>query len=517
MTVRVLGLILAIGVLGLDAIAQPLRAWAPADTLFADDQDRFTYVPAPAVPPDMLQRGVAATFEVEYVDFPPAAEAAFQRAVDIWSQHLESPVPIRVRATWEPASASDVLGATNPRVIANFTQAPEREVWYAVALANALAGQDLDPDEPHIRMSFNSELGRWYFGTDGLTPSGLFDLVTIVLHELGHGLGFVGSMLVENEIGSWGIGDQNYPIIFDRFAERGTTPLLDQSAFPNPSRALGDALTSESVYFSGPRAVQGQGGTRPELHAPPEWVSGSSYSHLSEQTVAGVEPYPPGTINSLMTPTISPAEAVHAPGPVVCGMFADLGWSLSPLCVIETGLAFSAFTAIVSGSDIVLTFRLGDENGFVAGGLERMRAGGVFEPVNVAFPTLDPLAADTYSLRLPSPGPGEYTFRLRFSRAGGPDFISESITARVFGRTDALTVFPNPVRDEAVAEIVVRETYEGTVRVYDTRGRVVRTLVDGAINPSSLVLHMRGLAAGVYVIRVESPKFSETVPVTVLR
>ena len=319
------------------AEAQPVRAWAPADTLYADYQDRFAYVPADISPGalrnDAKQSG-RATFDVEYIGFPPDARAAFQFAVDIWSAHLISPsnVPIRVRATWEPQSNDDVLGATNPRVIANFEIATvaERDVWYAVALANALAGRDLDPDEPHIRTSFNSTFSNWYFGTDGQPPSGQFDLVTIVLHELGHGLGFVGSMLVDDGVGSWGIGDVGFPVIYDRFAERGTTDLLD--GFPNPSQALGDALTSDEVFFDGPAANLAQGGSRPRLHAPPTWVDGSSYSHLSERPVNGVEPYPPGSLNALMTPTVNSAEAVHDPGPITCGMFKDMGWSLADAC-----------------------------------------------------------------------------------------------------------------------------------------------------------------------------------------
>ena len=319
------------------AQAQSVRAWAAADTLYADYQDRFTYVPADAPPAGGAARFSAATFDVDYVGFPADAQAAFQFAVDIWSRHLNSTVPIRVRAVWEPQSGDDVLGATNPRVIANFEVATvaERNVWYAVALANALAGRDLDPDEPHIRTSFNSTFGRWYVGTDGQPPSGEFDLVTIALHEIGHGLGFVGSMLVEGEVGSWGIGEAGYPVVYDRFAERGQADLLDEGLFPNPSQALGEALTSGEVFFNGTAANLAQGGTRPRLHAPATWVDGSSYSHLSEQRVNGAEPYPPGSINSLMTPTVSSAEAVHDPGPVTCGMFEDMGWSLAAACATQ--------------------------------------------------------------------------------------------------------------------------------------------------------------------------------------
>jgi hypothetical protein len=316
------------------AEAQPALGWAAADTLFAHFEDRFVSVPADP-PAEGQRRGAMASFEVEYVNFPAQAREAVQYAVDVWAQHLESSVPIRVRARWEPAE-DDVLGATSPRVIANFAQAPERDVWYAVALANARAGRDLDTAEPHIRMSFNSAFGRWYFGTDARPPTGRFDLATIALHELAHGLGFVGSMAVENGLGDWGLGERRYPVVFDRFAERGDgTPLTDEAAFPRPSVALAAALQSEDVFFDGPAALRADGGNRPRLHAPPTWEPGSSYAHLSERRVGGAEPYPPGSPNSLMTPTVGSAEAMHDPGPIVCGMFEDMGWVLGVGCSAE--------------------------------------------------------------------------------------------------------------------------------------------------------------------------------------
>lgn len=318
-----LGLAFAAG-----AEAQPALGWAQPDTLFAHYEDRFALVPPDPLPAEP-RRG-AATFEVEYVGFPDEARAAFQHAVDIWSRHLQSGVTIRVRARWEPAEDDDVLGSTSPRIIANFAQVPERNTWYALALANALAGADLDPDEPHIRTSFNSAFGRWYFGTDGRPPTGRFDLATIVLHELGHGLGFVGSMTVEDGLGTWGLGESRFPVAFDRFAERGDgTALLD---YARPSASLAEALQSEDVFFDGPAARRADGGARPRLHAPPTWQPGSSYSHLSEQRIGGAEPYPPGSPNALMTPTVGSAEAVHDPGPIVCGMFEDLGWRLGEGC-----------------------------------------------------------------------------------------------------------------------------------------------------------------------------------------
>src|SRR5690606_8119643 len=144
-----------------------------------------------------------------------------------------------------------------------------QNTWYPTAIADAMLGQNIDAGGADIMATFNRELDRWYFGLDGNPPSGQYDFVTVVLHELGHGLGFTGSFDVvdeedggeecpttENGAGCWGLssttGRQRYPLLFDRFVEDAQdVPLLDTDVYPNPSRILGDVLQSGAVYFDG--------------------------------------------------------------------------------------------------------------------------------------------------------------------------------------------------------------------------------------------------------------------------
>ncbi len=476
--------------------------WAPADTLRAD----FEAPPVRSVRTvrEPRRSAASATFEVQYVEpFPAEARAAFQLAVDIWSERIESAVPIVIRAEWEPAAEADILGTASPRVIANFAGVPPdlRDTWFASALADARAGQDVDPGNPDISASFNSTFPSWYFGLDANPPSGEFDLVTVILHELGHGLGFIGSMTVEGEVGSWGIGSQGYPVIYDRFAERGDgTPLLDLNNFSVP---LADALVSGSIFFNGSTA-QAQGGGRPEIYAPAAWQPGSSFSHLDEQAYAA------GTLNGLMTPRFSRGEAIHDPGPIMCGALRDMGWNLSAACEAI------AFSAGVDGRDVILTFFLPDDSGFVSGVMER-EEDGVFQPVNVTFPTLDPVAAGTYTVRIGELGPGTYTFRLRLQNTDGTEFVIDAAPVQVFGAANALDVFPNPMIGDATVRVDVREVQDVSVRVYDARGRLVATLLEDTQGPATATLNGRGLAAGVYFVRVEGESFSETKAVTILR
>ena len=128
---------------------------------------------------------------------------AFHYAADIWASHLVSDVPIRIGAAFLPLDCNAtgaVLGAAGAnQVVAEFAGAPVRGPWYPGALAGKLAGVDFaGPTVPHIIARFNSRLGlfpdcvpglTFYLGLDRNAGDGI-DLVTTLLHEIAHGLGF---------------------------------------------------------------------------------------------------------------------------------------------------------------------------------------------------------------------------------------------------------------------------------------------------------------------------------------
>ncbi|MFL6660417.1 MAG: PA domain-containing protein [Massilia sp.] len=127
---------------------------------------------------------------------------AFQFAADLWGSTITSAVPIRIAASFEelPCDAnSAVLGAAGAsEIFSDFANAPKK-AWYPSALASKLAGTDMATDgAPHIRARFNSRLGLapdclpgspFYLGTDNQHGEQI-DLVSVLLHEIAHGLGF---------------------------------------------------------------------------------------------------------------------------------------------------------------------------------------------------------------------------------------------------------------------------------------------------------------------------------------
>lgn len=160
----------------------------------------------------------------------------FLRAAEIWGANLNSQVPISVVAFFDPlpcTATSAVLGSAGPiSVSRDFPGAEKPGTWYAAALANKLAGFDLDPPPPvsdftdlDIVASFNRNLGQpgclqgsgFYLGLDGNGPTNLDNLLSTVLHEFGHGLGFL--TFTSSLSGNFFLG---FPSIYDHFAYDNT-------------------------------------------------------------------------------------------------------------------------------------------------------------------------------------------------------------------------------------------------------------------------------------------------------
>lgn len=290
---------------------------AVSTTVRAGEGTRQTLVAAAPTASATTQQAQAAgaTFNVDYNGFTPAARRAFQAAVDLWAARVDSAVPITVQATFAPLG-TNVLGQAGPSFIwKNFRGAPRTKTWYVDAVANKRFGGQLD-SAPDIIADFSSNQPDWYFGTDGRTPDGKYDFQSVVMHELGHGLGFVGAGAVRNGEGT--VRTQRLPFGYDRFTETGGGE--DLLGFPTNSTSLANELTSNAVYFDSAAVRNANGGSRARLFAPERWQPGSSYSHLNERT------YRQGNVNSLMTPIINDGEAIHSPGGITLAIFKGIGW-----------------------------------------------------------------------------------------------------------------------------------------------------------------------------------------------
>lgn len=292
---------------------------------------------------DYVAAGGADPWNASCLTFPEAAKTSFEAAVNIWAETLVSSVPIRIRACWSTMSGGTLGYAGGGGLYKNFTNVPRANTFYAESLANALSGSDHNASAYDMHITYNSNFS-WYYGTDGNTPSNQYDLMSVVLHEIAHGLNFAGSMGYSAGTGSYGYSTI-YPDIYDVFVkDGGGNSLIDTGIYVNPSLALGTALVSNDLWFHGSTAMAANGGQRVKLYAPVTWQAGSSYSHVDYTTFAGGR-------NQLMRYAISAGVSIHNPGPVVRGMLNDMGWTVN-LDVTPASFSFTDQTDVALSTPI---------------------------------------------------------------------------------------------------------------------------------------------------------------------
>jgi hypothetical protein len=180
---------------------------------------------------------------------------AFQAAASKWGETLDSNVPIRVLATWEALPCTDtaaVLGSAGAlEVFSDFPGAPQANAWFGKAETNKLIGFDADPDTPDIRARFNVNLGQpgcftgspFYLGLDNNHGSNT-DLVTVLLHEFAHGLGF--QTYTDDETGELLAG---IPSIWDYFLLDTTTGKVWKDM--NNAERVASAIKSGKLVWNG--------------------------------------------------------------------------------------------------------------------------------------------------------------------------------------------------------------------------------------------------------------------------
>jgi hypothetical protein len=293
----------------------------PLTVCYASDKIEKSFIPPSA---DILLKSNAekkSDIIVTYSLFPANAKAAFEYAVGIWEQIIESDIPIYVEARWRTME-NNILGSAGPSDYdTDFEFIPHKNRFYPISVIEKITKSEITgSSSPDINATFNKDV-KWYFGTDGNTPELLYDFVTVVLHELGHGLGFTGFFFVTGKVGAYGKENAGDIAAFDQMVVNYKDEhLIDTAYYKLPSESLYNAFTSDLLFVDSPTAITINTGNKPKLYAPTTWSDGSSIYHLNDES------YPLSNENSLMTHAIGKGEAVHDPGPITKGILADIGW-----------------------------------------------------------------------------------------------------------------------------------------------------------------------------------------------
>lgn len=304
----------------LDGTAPFVIEFADTDTQVApaDIQELIASLQAQPAPSDpgeqaaLQASAVGGQISVNYIDNTPYdVRQIVNMAVADWNSVLSIPAgaPIVVELHWKPLGQG-LLGAAGPAVmIRNEGNLPTSDM-YPIALANALSGTDLRPTMPEIRVTLASNLynvaGGWYAGVDGL-PSDRRDLYSTIVHELGHGLGFIGSATgVYGGTPSLG----STPFVYDRLVRYNGAPLIGSSQ-------VAAALTSNNLGLN----IDGE--RLREVFAPTSFSPGSSFSHFDGTTSL------PGRPGSMMAPALGRGQTHRSIDSVILSVMYQIGWKLN--------------------------------------------------------------------------------------------------------------------------------------------------------------------------------------------
>ena len=304
-----------------------------------------------------------AIFEITTNISTPELDAAMAYATDIWSEYLISDVPIKINVTFFTNIVPPFLGLCVPNCRRGFAGAPYPEYWYPTSLANAIIGEDVAPLHSDMDI-FMPYLGivDWNLDPNFVATPDSPDFISIFLHEIAHGLGFLSMANRQNGLGSFGmISASEYapysssfpipdfddaPSVYDFYLvdDNGLSLIND---FSNNSGILGGVFTSSAIFFDGEKALSANGNIPIPIWAPQNFALGSSLSHLDE------DEFPIGDENALMTPGIfADLEETRNPGPIAIGILEDIGWNVIVSQTEEKALSIPNWYAYSDGAQI---------------------------------------------------------------------------------------------------------------------------------------------------------------------
>jgi PA domain len=184
---------------------------------------------------------------------------ATQHAANLWAATLDSNATIYISAQFTAQACTELsatLGSAGPTTYGrDFPNAPFPNTWYHVAQRNKLAGSEATPGANQLSINFNVNLGTpgclsaspWYFGIDNNPPPSAINLVVVLLHEFGHGLGFT----VGPTNGQTGARNSGSPSIWERFMVDNQTGLSWFEMTSNAQRAA-SAIGVDRLVWNGP-------------------------------------------------------------------------------------------------------------------------------------------------------------------------------------------------------------------------------------------------------------------------
>lgn len=296
--------------------------YAPIITCPASEHANHFHLPERIIKNQNKNSVELATFNVTFLQAPPEAQTAFSEAIRILEQVIPSEVPINVAVQFTEQGPGTLASAGPTDLIVITGGGLPPNTFYPIALAEKLIAEDInEPSEFDIVVSVNDAVD-WYYDFNNPGDIGnSFDFVTVILHELLHGLGFRSStdVTANNGIISFGGLVDTY----DRNLETGDgLSLADDIQDPVE---LGRALRGGDIFY-GSRFFEINSPTDlPEMNAPSVFSGASSIGHFDGPSVFN-------TADALMAPNINNGTTIRDLGASLDVLY-DIGWNQTSIFI----------------------------------------------------------------------------------------------------------------------------------------------------------------------------------------
>jgi hypothetical protein len=226
-------------------------------------------------------------------------------AIDEWNRVINNvnSRQIQLHVFWDEM-APNILGGSSSALWANYNK-----IWTGSEAAWRDGNTTATTWDTYIIYNKNFS---WNFGAS-LPGFFEYDFRSVVLHELGHSLGWLGSY--DPDYDDFGYGGYGLTT-FESFLvdSMGNSPFNGTSGTPENFNE-----TDSPVYFNGTNATTLYGGLVP-IYAPTNYTPGSSLSHLDTET------FPDYT----MAHAIANGATKRTLSDLEIAMMSDMGWDVIP-------------------------------------------------------------------------------------------------------------------------------------------------------------------------------------------
>lgn len=214
---------------------------------------------------------------------------------------------------------------------------------------------------------------------------------------------------------------------------------------------------------------------------------------------------------------IDPGNADQLYGP---GFYREGDIHVLPLNAVPIPVRFLGFNAVKRNSDAILTWNVENESAITDRyEIERSLNGTTFAAVatvrarNNGSSTNSYEATDASIDNLRATGPMVY-YRIKQIDRDGKFVYTQVRSIRLDGRTTQISVYPNPVRNNATLNLNLLEDAEVIVTINDAGGKQVQHLqLQGFRGNNIKNIDMSKFSAGSYMIKVQYGTEIKTIPV----